>query len=284
LISLFDASFHPVDPVCTLIRPVELDIDTYLGEWFVVAQAINSYQPEEFLNCVQATYTTLPPADQWSQIIKEFLGWNYNIDVFNQAKNAQGYPTQVNLCGLNSDPDLGALKVAPCFLPNKLGGDYWVVYYEEGEVAVVTVGQPNFNTRGSLCIPRGKTGDNGLWILAREKECTNPLNACYSKYLDALNFIADNNIDEQVLEIVDWSSCDECFDSVEYPCADITRDPDNPIPCDNEDERNCPVSCNTCDGSSNVGGFFGGKSPLQGFVSDVTDLSDILKNKFKEII
>merc|ERR1712087_233785 len=100
-----------------LVKPVEpFDLASYLGEWYVQAQAPNSYQPVNTLYCVKATYS-----------LEDGATTPQRIRVNNQARTGSVTgPSRGGLPG-NNDAFLqaivrgnnkGELAVGPRFLPN----------------------------------------------------------------------------------------------------------------------------------------------------------------------
>merc|ERR1712216_265000 len=76
-----------------LVKPVEpFDLASYLGEWYVQAQAPNSYQPMGTLYCVKATYS-----------LEDGATTPQRISVNNQART--GYVTGPTRGGLPGNND-----------------------------------------------------------------------------------------------------------------------------------------------------------------------------------
>jgi hypothetical protein len=141
----------------------------------VQQQAENAYTSREFNQCVTAQYV--------QKGYKTF--WGYDIGVYNVASNGSGEEMVGELCA--SVVTDGKLQVAPCFLPKRFAGPYWIVDYQEGDneeegYALISGGQPkNVVTNGqdvNTCgvdesSPCCKTGDgvnnSGLWIFTRQK-------------------------------------------------------------------------------------------------------------------
>jgi len=75
--------------------------------------------------------------------------------------------SQADLCGSVVEPERpSALKVAPCFLPVEVAGDYWVIHVESAsdgtyKWALVSGGPPTTE------LPGGCFTENGLWIFSR---------------------------------------------------------------------------------------------------------------------
>jgi lipocalin len=141
----------------------------------VQQQAENAYSSREFNQCVTAQYV--------KKDSKTF--WGYDIGVYNVASNGKGKEMVGELCA--SVVTDGQLQVAPCFLPKRFAGPYWIVDYQEGDddnegYALISGGQPkNVVTEGEDVNTCGVDGDSpcckggdgvnnsGLWIFTRQK-------------------------------------------------------------------------------------------------------------------
>jgi hypothetical protein len=142
----------------------------------VQQQAENAYTSREFNQCVTAQYV--------KKGYQTF--WGYDIGVYNVASNGSGEEMVGELCA--SVVADGKLQVAPCFLPKRSAGPYWIVDYQEGDddeeggYALISGGQPknvvtngqDVNTCGldgsSPCCKTGNGVNNsGLWIFTRQK-------------------------------------------------------------------------------------------------------------------
>jgi len=97
-----------------------------------------------------------------------FLG--YDVEVANHAENAQGKNLgPINkICAKIVDEAAGKLKVAPCFLPQALAGDYWVIAFDKSEGwALVSGGPPTIAGPTGGCRTGTSTNGSGLWIFTR---------------------------------------------------------------------------------------------------------------------
>ena len=163
---------------CPRIPTVQdLDIEKYVEKsWFVHRQQITSYQSAEDLYCVTATYS-IEGQKQWFQDA---------ITVNNYANTGgvnEGSGGPFALCATRRDPvnEPAKLRVAPCFLPSILGGDYWVTAVDDKyEWAIVVAGQPTVEGNcgeWNLCttpepgfIPNPGGNGEGLWFLTRDSK------------------------------------------------------------------------------------------------------------------
>lgn len=165
------------DP-CQTVEPIhDVNLDEFVrATWYVQEQQVNTYQREDDLFCVAATY------DQTGDEHVPFFDGNI-ISVYNyanqdyvngEASNAigdDGLPGQV-LCARQPDESKnGELLVAPCWLPNLFGGDYWIVGLGEDngeyEWAVISGGQPSVEYDDGCSTQQGYF-NSGLWIFARD--------------------------------------------------------------------------------------------------------------------
>ena len=150
-----------------------INVTEYIkSSWYIQEQQVNGYQKEEDLYCVVATYNI----DSKSKV--PFFKGNV-LSVYNYANkysvNGEATNNSTVLCG--RIPNINhpeKIVVAPCFLPNILGGPYWIVLAGPSENnykwAVVSGGQPTVQVTNSTCTTK-TTGINGsgLWIFSRDK-------------------------------------------------------------------------------------------------------------------
>lgn len=173
---------------CLPVTPVEdFNVTQYAAApWYVQQQAVNAYTPLDRNRCVTAQYAIRDDAHaHWW----ERSWWGYTIDVLNYAETSNTSTgtssSGASLCADSDKATPSQLTVAPCFLPQWLGGPYWVVAYREGDTdgyALVSGGQPrNVVENETHCGLQGKdpcckTGDginrSGLWILTRQRNPT----------------------------------------------------------------------------------------------------------------
>ena len=140
--------------------------------WYIQRQQINSYQPENDLYCVTATYE-----------LNERKSWGREaITVKNVASRGRinnpinGGPA---LCATRKRPrkEPAKLQIGPCFLPRSLAGPYWIAVLDKDyRYAIITGGQSNQEGAcgdPKLCTTKlpGKLPTlgnfQGLWFLTR---------------------------------------------------------------------------------------------------------------------
>lgn len=140
--------------------------------WYVQQQQINGYQKENDLFCVAATYNQ----DNHSHV--PFFDGEV-ISVYNYANlnKVNGIHTnnKTVLCArVENKTSPEKLTVAPCFIPNLLGGPYWIV--DAGptpsnyEWAIISGGQPTMRVDNNTCTNKLEgTHGSGLWIFSRDR-------------------------------------------------------------------------------------------------------------------
>lgn len=166
------------DP-CQTVEPIEdVDLDEFIrATWYVQQQQLNTYQREDDLYCVAASYVQtgdehVPFFD--GNIISVYNYGNsggVNGEATNSIDEQSGLPGTV-LCARQPDEDSTKLLVAPCWLPNLFGGDYWIVGLgvddnNQYEWAVVSGGQPA-EEYDDGCTTGDGYFNSGLWIFARD--------------------------------------------------------------------------------------------------------------------
>jgi len=163
---------------CPGVDPVaDFNISEYVrASWYVQQQQVTSYQSEDQLECVVATYD-MKESDFFSQppfFHGQFLAV-YNYYAGGRPTLDDGEPVN-RLCGSVLHPDKPSeLVVAPCFLtPSIFGSPYWVVGLgksddgNEYEWALVSGGNPIVKYDDG-CTTRSGYFNSGLWILSRER-------------------------------------------------------------------------------------------------------------------
>jgi len=141
--------------------------------WYIQQQQVTEYEPATDNFCVTATYV------KGKKTVPFFSGevlsvYNYaNGDKVNGAnQNSEA----LVLCARVPDPSQPAkLLVAPCFLPNVLAGDYWVIAAGPSpsnyEWAIVSGGNPTVPDSSGGCTTK-TTGTNGagFWLFTRSQQ------------------------------------------------------------------------------------------------------------------
>jgi len=166
--------------------------------WYIHMQAETQYSPPEQNYCVSARYL--------ERSRPSFL-WKYTVNVQNQARvgSTDGRLVGGPLCAYNTDSsDPAKLAVAPCWLPKKVSGDYWVIRYNEEEgYAIISGGQPTIPSGNTgLCKTGTGINQSGLWFFSRSPVRNETL-------ISYLNDIAQNEegFDTSILSPVDQAGC-----------------------------------------------------------------------------
>lgn len=139
--------------------------------WYIQQQQVTEYLSAADNYCTLATYVAN------SKKTVPFFGGTV-VEVYNYANEQSVNGKNENSEGMvlcarvpdNSQP--AKLLVAPCFLPNVLAGDYWVVAagpsQDNYEWAIVSGGQPTVAGADGGCTTK-TTGTNGagFWLFTR---------------------------------------------------------------------------------------------------------------------
>ena len=145
------------------------------SKWYIQKQQITSYLPLRENYCVTAKYELSD---------KKIIGYNgivlnvynyANLDMVN-GKNANKH-NQV-LCARIPNINISSkLLVAPCFLPNYFGGDYWVIaagpHSNNYEWALVSGGQPTVHYDDGCTTKTTGSNGAGLWYFTRNQIVNN---------------------------------------------------------------------------------------------------------------
>lgn len=159
-------------------KVVDLNLEEYLrASWYVQEQQIVDYQPVESNYCVSASYNI----DDKSKLRFSFFSgtvvsvYNYGNTGGVNGKAANDFTTDDALVLCARVPDAkqpGKLLVAPCFLPNWLAGDYWVIAAgpsrDNYEWAIVSGGNPTVEYADGCTTKTKGTNGAGLWLFTRD--------------------------------------------------------------------------------------------------------------------
>lgn len=162
---LFKSDCEPVDVVD------DFNVEEYVRKsWFVQYQQVTGYLPENSFYCVVATYelenSSVPFFD--GKVVSVYNYANRN------SVNGNNMNAGQKLCARQEKPsDPAKLSVAPCFLPNFLAGDYWVVAAgptsENYEWAIISAGQPKTEYDDGCTTKETGINGAGFWFFTREK-------------------------------------------------------------------------------------------------------------------
>ena len=170
---IFLSSLLLVNAECPVVNTVEnFNLTEYVRDtWYIQKQQVTSYLPLDTNYCVSATYRVS------NRTVPFYRGTV--LDVYNYADYGMVNGININsknftLCArVPNTTNPSKLLVAPCFLPNLFGGDYWVIVAgpssDNYQYAVVSGGQPHVQYPDG-CTTRNDTMNNsGLWLFTREQ-------------------------------------------------------------------------------------------------------------------
>ena len=162
-----------VSSMCPTVTTVDnFNVTEYIRDtWYIQKQQVTSYLPIETNYCVSATYRLS------NRSVPFYKGTV--LDVYNYADYGMVNGRNINannftLCARIPNTSVSSkLLVAPCFLPNLFGGDYWVIIAgpssDNYQYAVVSGGQPLVQYPDG-CTTRNDTMNNArLWLFTREQ-------------------------------------------------------------------------------------------------------------------
>lgn len=164
--------WHEMYSTCQKVETVdEVDIELFIKHtWYIQAQQIVSYQQPDQLFCVTATYALE------NRTVPLFDGQVLSVYNYANNKHVNGDPTNTKdgmvLCArIPNAKDPTKLLVAPCFLPNIAGGQYWIIGLGKQQDrylwAVISGGPPIQEYPDGGCTTLiNKTNHAGLWIFS----------------------------------------------------------------------------------------------------------------------
>lgn len=162
---------------CPDIQPASgLNLTKWVGKtWYVAQQQLNGYQKKSELFCTLATYDV-----NASQHVPFFKGNVVSVHNYENQDHVNGKVenTDINipsgLCARAVNTSRPSqLTVAPCFLPNLLGGPYWIIAFDDKNYTwgVIAGGKPTIQYPDGCTTKETGVNGSGLWIFVR-----NPLN------------------------------------------------------------------------------------------------------------
>lgn len=171
--------------------------------WYVHEQQINGYQPLNSLNCVSATYNI----DNHSKVpfFKGKVLSVYNYANLNKVNGINENNSSVLCARIVNSSEPEKLIVAPCFIPNFLGGPYWILSVgpqsNNYEWAIVIGGQPTVQYNNSCTTKETGINNSGLWLLTRHREYNKTtINNLY-------NILTEKHIFKNNLKKVNHTGC-----------------------------------------------------------------------------
>ena len=158
---------------CPTVTTLEkFNLSEYVRDrWYIQKQQVTSYLPKSTNYCVSARYqVSNKSVPFYSGIV---------LDVYNEARIDSANGQQLNrnnmtLCArVPNSSHPSKLLVAPCFLPNLLAGDYWVLdagpSSDNYEWAIVSGGQPHDQYCDGCTTRRDSMNNAGLWLFTRKQ-------------------------------------------------------------------------------------------------------------------
>jgi len=158
---------------CPKVTPIDnLNLTEWVrATWYIQEQQVTGYQKEEDLYCVSATYDVQP-----SRKVPFFGGEVVSVYNYAEENAVNGKSTNPNnktiLCARVPDAQTPSkLLVAPCFLPNLLAGDYWILAAgpspDNYEWAIISGGQPSVKYDDGCTTKETGTNGSGFWLFSR---------------------------------------------------------------------------------------------------------------------
>lgn len=158
--------------MCPKVETVDdVDLEIFVKHtWYIQAQQIVTYQQPDQFFCVTATYALE------NRRVPLFDGDVISVYNYGNDNRVNGHPTNTKdgmvLCArVPNANDPAKLLVAPCFLPNIAGGEYWIIglgkQQDEYSWAVISGGPPLKQYPDGGCTTLvNKTNHAGLWIFS----------------------------------------------------------------------------------------------------------------------
>lgn len=194
---------------CPTVMPVsDLDIAEFTrASWYVQQQQVTSYQREEQLQCVVATYDA--GDSRWYELPPFFDG--EVLSVYNSfdggapTLNNEGPPTGRLCASVPNSNEASKLLVAPCFLPTFFGGNYWVIHIASDaqgqyEWALISGGSPTRKYSDGCTTDTGYF-NSGLWIFSRARFLPE------DRLVEARNVLTEKGYTLQLLKDVRQANC-----------------------------------------------------------------------------
>lgn len=166
---------------CPAVSPLaDLNFTEFIrATWFVQKQQVTGYQKPSDLFCVTATYNDEGKKTVGGLGSKAISVYNYqNEDKVNGKPGGAitGDKGSIVLCARMKDHGTPSkLLVAPCFLPDFLAGDYWVVAAGKNangyelDWAIVSGGQPTEKYADGCTTKKTGTNGSGFWFFTRAR-------------------------------------------------------------------------------------------------------------------
>lgn len=199
--------FGAMYSTCPNVETVDgVDLELFAKHtWYIQAQQIVAYQQPDQFYCVTATYALE------NRRVPLFDGQVLSVYNYGNEKRINGYPTNTKegmvLCArVPNAKDPTKLLVAPCFLPNIAGGQYWIIglgkQEDEYSWAVISGGPPIKEYPDGGCTTLvNKTNHAGLWIFSSKPIMDQ------SSYQEAMNVLKEKGYTLSQLFPVEQKGC-----------------------------------------------------------------------------
>jgi lipocalin len=159
----FKTSCKPVQPL------KDLDLAQYINKtWYIQQQQITGYLPKDENYCVTATYAEAgAKVPLFHGTVVSVLNYDNKGMVNGQTESTQNSSALCARQPKSNEP--ARLLVAPCFLPNALAGDYWVLAVgPKYEWSIISGGQPTVQYADGCTTKEKGTNGAGFWLFSRE--------------------------------------------------------------------------------------------------------------------
>jgi lipocalin len=182
--SLLILSFSNIVSSCdcpTVSTVSNFNLTEYIKEkWYIQLQQETPYLPKDVNYCVTAQYNIINKKILFYDGI--VLGVHNNARI-NGINGSELNAFNNTLCArIPNRSTQSKLLVAPCFLPNIVAGDYWVIaagpQENNYEWAIVLGGNPTVKLDDGCTTKTDRINNSGFWFFTRE---INPSNSIIEK-------------------------------------------------------------------------------------------------------
>jgi len=164
---------------CPTVTPkADLNLTEYTrASWYIQEQQVTGYLELANFYCTVATYNetlagkpaSVPLCKEPKCIVREVYNYENKGGV-----NGKASTPGTSLCARAKDAsDPARLLVAPCFLPNALAGDYWVLAAgpsnDNYEWAIISGGNPTVQFADGCTTKETGENESGLWLFHRKQ-------------------------------------------------------------------------------------------------------------------
>lgn len=190
---------------CPQIQTVNnLNLTEYIrAPWYIQMQQETPYLPNNTNYCVLAKY------NRTQRSVPFFSGTVLSVYNYANRDRVNGYNLNKNnytLCArVPNANETSKLIVAPCFLPNIFGGDYWILYAgpqtNNYEYAIVSGGPTNIRYNNGCSTSTTNINNSGLWIFTRNQTVSDSL------IENLIVYLVSRGITPELLNKVNQTGC-----------------------------------------------------------------------------